>query len=201
MSIMFMSNASRHHNASFRRVRAVLAPLWFVGLFALFGYSVASIPSGIIASAVVVIGALLAYHSTTQRRSGRWHVLGLGIVLTGMVGAVLPLIDRARDLRSILQFIFMPADIGVLLLGGLAVVGSLMVVDVVRNGGRWTQRIMLGVLVPLSVFLIAHPLADWANGVPQSWLPMLAGGVLLLLVIWRLWSLRGTRTPRGQPKA
>ncbi len=41
-------------------------------------------------------------------------------------------------------------------------------------------------MVPLSVFLIAHPLVDRVNGVLQSLLPLPVGVLLLLLALWKL---------------
>ena len=92
---------------------------------------------------------------------------------------------------------FIPTTIGSLLLGGLLVLGALITYTEIHGAHNWTARVLLLVMVPLSVFLIAYPLADRANGVSQSLLPVPAGALLLLVALWKLSvSPRMHETPR-----
>lgn len=48
-------------------------------------------------------------------------------------------------------------------------------------------RAQMAAMLPLALFMIAHPPADWRDGVPQTWLSIPLGMVYLIVAVWGLW--------------
>ncbi len=48
-------------------------------------------------------------------------------------------------------------------------------------------RVQMASMLPLGVFIYMHPLADWRNGVPQTWLSIPVGLLFVITACWGLW--------------
>ncbi len=57
-------------------------------------------------------------------------------------------------------------------------------------------RAQTAAMLALALFMIAHPPADWRNGVPQTWLTIPLGVVYLVVALWGLWPGRGQLVAR-----
>ncbi len=78
-----------------------------------------------------------------------------------------------------------------IILGALAVGGGIFGYDAAGGARNIFWRVHMLSMLPLGVFMIAHPPVDWRNGVPQTWLPIPLGVVFLIVAVWGLWPDRG----------
>lgn len=74
-----------------------------------------------------------------------------------------------------------------LLLSAVAVVGSILGYHLLGGQRDVFWRVQLAIMVPLGSFMVVHPLVDWHNGVPQSWLPIPLGFLFIGMAFWGLW--------------
>ncbi len=123
--------------------------------------------------------------ATTSRHFGHDHALHLilgGLWLMSLVAL----------------FGFSVASLPVSIVFSLAVVGC-AIAAYTAAGAAYSRvwKVLMLVMIPLGIFLIAHPFADWRNGVPQTWLPIPAGISIIVTAAWGLWPRRGSAP---QPK-
>lgn len=86
------------------------------------------------------------------------------------------------------------ASVRIGIVEGVLMLLSSMITYAVTQRSRdwWWNAYMWGVL-PLVIFMVAHPIADYRNGVPQTWLSLPAGVLLGTVAAWGLW-------PRREPR-
>ena len=83
--------------------------------------------------------------------------------------------------------------VGGILAGALAVGIGMLGYRAVGGSHNLFWRVQLASMLPLGVFLCLHPLADWRNGVPQTWLTIPLGLLFVIATGWGLWP--GGRLP------
>ncbi len=78
-----------------------------------------------------------------------------------------------------------------IILGALAVGGGIFGYTAAGGARNVFWHVHMLSMLPLGVFMIAHPPVDWSNDVPQTSLPIPLGVVFLIVAVWGLWPDRG----------
>ncbi len=101
-----------------------------------------------------------------------WHAMLLATWFAGLIGT----------------FVYATFSVvGGIIAGGLAVAIGILGYREVEGPRNIFWRTQMASMLPLGVFMCLHPLADWRNGVPQTWLTIPLGLLFIITALWGLW--------------